>query len=166
MSKYRRRKFGDVPVVTEEQAQENPDQAQIVIPDSEEGREILERITTHRRCGKCRWFNLKRGQEELRNPKDPFIVRLVREMKLRSLVGQMDWDKVGVCEHWSGSGDKLFLTNAISPARTSKEHAGQALSYYDKDHNVACEAYEERGVDGKEIRSYRSTKNSRTVGTD
>jgi len=135
----------------------------IVIPDSAEGEEILKKITTNMRCGNCRHFSLRRGQEEIR--KTRFIEQLVREMDLSTLGQAHRWDGVGMCEHWTGGPEEVFITHVFAPARASRRFVeGSSVSYEDGDLTVECPAYEPRR--GKTIRSSRMVAGSRTVGTD
>ena len=188
MSGSQHRGPGDVPVITEADLQverwtcaycheqtHGPDcthcgsprqDALIVVPDGEIGEELMERITTDKRCGHCKHFSQRKGQDALHNDRDPIFHKMVNEMEMRSVATNMDWKQAGVCEQWSGAGDDLFITCANAPARCAKKHLGLARSHKEKDHNVPCPAYDPRGSDGKVIRSYRQVKGSRTVGTE
>jgi len=139
--------------------------ALIVVPDGEVGEELIERLRTNRRCGHCVYFSHRKGQEEMNSPREQLFLKLIKEMEMREVAANMDWKLAGLCEQWSGGQEDLFITCANSPARCAKKHLGD-VPYAEKDQNVECPAYKPRGGDGKEIRSYRMVKNSRTVGTD
>jgi len=158
----------DIPVVSQEEAERNPrpDKARIVVPDCAEGHEAMERILTNRRCGYCRHFSLRRGQEIIRNPHDPLMIRMIKEMKIKSISDNIDWNELGLCEHWTGGRGEEFFTCSTSPARVHRHRLDSNCDYTRKDDNLKCPVYEPRGSDDKEIRSYRSVKGGRTIGTD
>lgn len=158
-----------IPYITEEKFRENEKEnkkkAFIVIPDSDEGREILEKITTKEICGECRHFNLRAGQEEIRNTQ--FIHVLCREMDLSSLGQAHRWDGFGQCEHFDGGKDAMYLVHRFSPGRAPRGYLeGSSVKYTEKDQDLKCPAWESCGAGGKRIRSSRMLKNSRTQGTD
>lgn len=143
-----------------------PPQAMIVIPENPD-EEVMERLTTNKRCGNCKHFDLRKGQEILHHPKDPVFHRMVREMELKSLATNMEWRFQGLCAYWTGGRGEEHFTNAQSPGRINKWRLDSSTPYKEKDHNVDCPAFQPRsGSDGREVRSYRQVKDSRTVGTD
>jgi hypothetical protein len=138
----------------------------VIIPDGEEGEEIINRLTSPRRCGDCVHFDLKFGQEFVHDRKEGFIPRLDREMNLRSVRTQINWKEVGICRYWTGGRREEFFTCTTSPARVHKWRLDSSVPFNQKDENVECPAFEPRGSDGKVIESYRMTPGSRTRGTD
>lgn len=143
-----------------------PPQAMIVIPEDAD-EDVMERLTSKRRCGNCRNFDLRKGQEMIQNPKDPLYLRLIREMELKCLAQNIPWHLQGLCTEWSGNRGEEFFTNALSPARVNKGRLDSSTPYHEKDHNVPCEAWAPRSQsDGREVKSMRQVKGSRTIGTD
>jgi len=143
-----------------------PPKAMLVIPDDLDA-ETEERLTTMKRCMYCRHFNIKKGQERLHDERDPLFHRIVEEMGLRSLATNVPWHEMGLCEEWTGGYGDEHMVCATSPARVNKSRVDSSVSRKDKDTNVACEAFAPRAKsDGREIRSHRMVKGSRTVGTD
>lgn len=177
----------DVPIITAEQLQERkwfcdgcgckvigpecpscgapPPEAVIVIPDGVD-EEVMERIKTKKRCGDCRHFDLRMGQEILHHPRDPMFHRMVREMELKSLATNMEWSQQGLCTLWTGGRGQEHFTNAKSPGRINKGRLDSSTPYKEKDHNVDCPAFKPKSSDGKDIRSYRQVPDGRTRGTD
>jgi len=180
--------MSDVPILTEEQLQEHewicdacqvrvegpccpecgapPPEGMIVVPDGCDG-EVMERLTSKERCGACRHFDLRMGQEMINSRKDPIFLRLIHEMELRSVATNMDWKVVGLCRYWTGGRYEEHFTCATSPARVNRWRLDSSVSHKEKDQNVKCPAFAPRSAsDGREIRSYRQVRGSRTVGTD
>ena len=158
---------GKVPYITQEEWEQNKDkyrdQALIVIPDSAEGEELLKRIHSDRRCGECRFFSLRDGQQEIYDTK--FILELIKEREMGTLAKAHNWNGFGVCHHWSGSSGDYHITHAFTAARINRwKVEGSKTAYDHRDDSVECPAWERQR--GKNIQSFKMTKNSRTRGTD
>lgn len=139
----------------------------VVIPDGPEGEEVLNRITTPRRCGGCRHYDLKTGQEIVQNPKDPFYQKLVREMGLKSITERIDFNRLGLCRYWTGGNDERFWVCDTSPAQVHRQRLDSSTPYRSGDLSVDCPAYELRdSSDGRVIESFRQVPGSRTRGTE
>jgi hypothetical protein len=142
--------------------------AVIVVPDGEVGEDMMDRLTTEKRCKRCVHFDHKMGQEMLHDDRDPFFHILVFEFELRSIAENMNWKEIGICKQWSGGPGQWYITSATSPARVNKGRLDPSTPRAEFDENVPCPAYDDKafGSDGKKIKSYRMVKGGRTFGTD
>lgn len=141
-------------------------QGMVVIPDGAEGQEIIDRLKSPRRCGDCRHFDLRAGQEIVQNPKDPFYIKLQKEMGLKSITERIDFNRLGLCRHWTGAKDQRFWVCDTSPAQTHRRRLDSSTPYRDGDKSEPCPEFDPKGSDGKVIESFRQVRGSRTRGTD
>lgn len=165
-----RSKPGSVPWIRqddyEERKEELKNKALVVIPNNEEGDRIIAQITCPRSCGECRFFNRSYGQQAMYQ--DNLVKRLTDKLdyNLRTLAGQAGrWDYYGLCEYFSGGSEQGYLVHALAPARIPMSMIGQKPVGTKKDLDTDCPSYIPRGSGKKEVRSYRMTRNSKTIGT-
>lgn len=139
----------------------------VVIPDGSEGQEIIDRLTSPRRCGDCRHFDLRAGQEAVNDFKDPLYLKLVREMKLRSLTDRIDWKELGLCRYWTGGREQRSWVCKTSPARVNRGRLDSSAPRRHRDDSLPCPAYRAtRGGDGRVVESYRQVPGARTRGSE
>jgi hypothetical protein len=134
--------FWDVPVVTQEEAEANPDpqHMRIVIPKGSEAERVYADAIKGKVCGHCRHFRLREGQEEFRDQK--LFETLFDKLAMNH---NQEWygrlDIFGLCAYWDG-----HMTNAYAPRRVPKHFVSSNCTYLDKDEATECPQWEERGT--------------------
>ena len=148
-----RRPRRDVPVVSREEAERNPDpdHARVVLP--EEGPELdrfLDRIRSGRACGNCAHFDYEKGQEYLHTEG----LHILRELDLQSIGHASDPRRIGVCRELSGGPEELFLTHADSPAQCPLRKLDSRCPRTRRDESVRCPYFRKR-VGGRILRFFK-----------
>lgn len=130
----------DVPVVTAEEAARDPlpRDARVVVPTGSDAEQIVERARQNQRCGMCRHFRLRQGQEEFRDQQ--LFERLFSEMEHDPLwYGRTDL--FGLCARWDG-----HMVHAFAPRRIARHFLDSSVTYANKDESVECPDWDSAGV--------------------
>lgn len=142
-------------------------QGMVVIPDGEDGQKVINMLKNPRRCGNCIHFDLRTGQEIVQNPKDPFLIKMQKEMGLKSITERIDFSRLGLCRFWTDNiKENRFWVPDTAPAQVHRKRLDSSTPYKLGDESVDCPEFSPRSSDGKVVKSYRQVPGSRTRGTD
>jgi hypothetical protein len=146
----RRRVYtGNTPVVSEEQAHEDPEptQARVVVPESEENLEFLENLMADeegRSCGHCIHFNLAAGQARIHAHGEMVLGRILQEFELESLRGSLNPSTIGLCEQWSSNHQEAALMPAEAAPTVASWWLDSTTPYHLRDVNKPCPYFKAR----------------------
>lgn len=140
---------GNTPVVSEQQAAEDPlpKQARVVVPDVEENETFVNDLIAHqegRSCGYCIHFNLKAGQARIHDLGDMILPRLLEQFKLQSIGGHLNPNEIGLCEQWSSSQAEPALMHASSPPTVSTWWLDSQCPWGERDKQKQCTYFRAR----------------------
>lgn len=128
----------DMPVVTQEQAERDPDpkQARIVVPTEAEQEYYLSRAHNDKRCGDCKSFLWSQGQMELKEQK-------VFERCFEELAHDPAWygrtDLFGLCSQIDG-----HMCAVMTPATIPLQYIDSDAPYEVRDTPQECPHFERK----------------------
>jgi len=138
---------GNTPVVSEQQAAENPEpnHARIVVPDNADNENYVnDLLASHegRSCGHCIHFNYKAGQERIHDLGEMILPRLLEQFDLQSIGGHLNPKEIGLCEQWSSSHSEPALMHSSSPPTVPRWYTDTDCPWADRDKPVPCKYFE------------------------
>ena len=128
-------------IVTKEEAEAKPIEecggaSRIVVRDQEEKERALDRVYHSHVCGECQHFDLRMGQEELKNGRT--FMQLFNELEHNpQWYGNLDM--FGFCHQWDG-----HMCHAMAPATIPCQFVNSDTPYIEQDRPVECPVYKRR----------------------